>query len=300
MPTSGPTLEHLPIHREILEKHNESAILVGLHPTEVLSGSVGGKLPITVYESNYEAEGASVQQGEDKEMKDGNEPQMSLKFKELPYIIETGEAEMISVDFVARGGGNATAVELKGGSPPAEDKKGKSRAVNKKEKKVEKETQLVLSREDEELIAALTAKVNAIKMMKSRIDLLIAYLSKLPPLGAESEVAEGRYTVPDQCILRSILALVQRINLLVPSNTRRFNEELLKEKNDVATIDLLRNLTTSVDQMRQVGRKHKIIDEAKHSKNSKNNGGGSIGGGGNWNMPLHSGSGISNIGDILC
>ena len=42
---------------------------------------------------------------------DGAEQAKSIKFKELVYSIETGEAEMISVDFVARGGGNATAVE---------------------------------------------------------------------------------------------------------------------------------------------------------------------------------------------
>lgn len=34
-----------------------------------------------------------------------------LKFRELAYSVETGEAEMIGVDFVAKGGGNATAIE---------------------------------------------------------------------------------------------------------------------------------------------------------------------------------------------
>jgi COP9 signalosome complex subunit 6 len=42
---------------------------------------------------------------------DGAVQTKSTKFRELVYSIETGEAEMISVDFVARGGGNATAVE---------------------------------------------------------------------------------------------------------------------------------------------------------------------------------------------
>lgn len=42
---------------------------------------------------------------------DGAVQAKSIKFRELVYSIETGEAEMISVDFVARGGGNATAVE---------------------------------------------------------------------------------------------------------------------------------------------------------------------------------------------
>lgn len=48
----------------------------------------------------------------DKEMQvDGEEQALSIRFRELPYSIETGDAEMIGVDFVARGGGNATVVE---------------------------------------------------------------------------------------------------------------------------------------------------------------------------------------------
>lgn len=42
---------------------------------------------------------------------DGEEQFSNIRFRELPYSVETGEAEMISVDYVARGGGNATAVE---------------------------------------------------------------------------------------------------------------------------------------------------------------------------------------------
>lgn len=42
---------------------------------------------------------------------DGAIQSKTLKFRELVYSVETGEAEMIGVDFVARGGGNAAAVE---------------------------------------------------------------------------------------------------------------------------------------------------------------------------------------------
>ena len=64
---------------------------------------------------------------------DGVERASSLKFRKLSYAVETGEAEMISVDFVAKGGGNATAVvetkEVK--EKPAEDKKAKSKDKGK-------------------------------------------------------------------------------------------------------------------------------------------------------------------------
>jgi COP9 signalosome complex subunit 6 len=94
---------------------------------------------------------------------DGVVQAKSTKFKELVYSIETGEAEMISVDFVARGGGNATAVEgsaeaaaPKAESPTADEAVGKSTRSKQKEKAKEKETDapidesLILTPDDDE------------------------------------------------------------------------------------------------------------------------------------------------------
>ena len=110
-PASGPQQQHIPIHQQILHTYNESAILLAFHPTNVLDGeTVGGKLPLTIYETIYESD--QTNKDEDQSMQiDNAESPLSFKFKELPYSVETGEAEMISVDFVARGGGNATAVD---------------------------------------------------------------------------------------------------------------------------------------------------------------------------------------------
>lgn len=110
-PVSGPQIQHIPIHQQILHTYNESAVLLAFHPTNVLDGVTdGGKLPLTIYESVYESEKSG--EDEDRAMRlDGPEVPLDFKFKELPYSVETGEAEMISVDFVARGGGNATAVD---------------------------------------------------------------------------------------------------------------------------------------------------------------------------------------------
>lgn len=96
---------------------------------------------------------------------DGAVKAKSTKFKELVYSIETGEAEMISVDFVARGGGNATAVEgfveaaaPKAESPKVDEAAGKRTTRGKaKEKEKEKENKdapidesLVMTAEDDE------------------------------------------------------------------------------------------------------------------------------------------------------
>jgi COP9 signalosome complex subunit 6 len=300
MPTSGPQPVHVPLHREILESYNESAILLGFHPSSVLEGSVGGKLPLTIYESNYEAEGTKAEAGEDKDMKDG-EPELALKFKELPFSIETGEAEMISVDFVARGGGNATAVDS--GKKPKEEKTGKSKkAASKKVEDGEAEKtdeQHILSREDEELIASLTAKANAIKMLHARINLIAVYLQKLPPSytsGAPDgpEHDSENYTPVNHAVLRSIQALLNRLSLLIPADAAAFERELMSEQNDVSLVSLLSTLTNSIKEVRELGKKFAVVDMGKTQKSKDGARGGM--GASLWDT---TGNGVMGVGDLL-
>jgi COP9 signalosome complex subunit 6 len=304
LPASGPQPVHLPVHRQILHTYNESAILLGFHPTAVLERSAGGKLPLTIYESNYEAEEATADAGEDKEMKDG-EPQLGLKFKELPYSVETGEAEMIGVDFVARGGGNATAVDgtskkAAAQAPAVEDVKGKGkpRASKKSEEEeadaVKTADQNVLSREDEELIASLTAKANAIKMLQSRINLIAVYLQNLPPSYVSNTVPEGvesekEYTPVNHSILRSIQALLTRLSLLIPADSAGFEHELLSEQNDVNLVSLLSTITNSIKDVRETGRKSAVVESQKGMRTK----------GGDRSMWESSGNGVMGVGDLL-
>lgn len=92
---------------------------------------------------------------------DGAAQAKSVKFRELVYSVETGEAEMISVDFVARGGGNATAVEgsVESAASTSEVSKvnegaGKKGKGKQKEKDSEKDAPIdesaVLDADDEE------------------------------------------------------------------------------------------------------------------------------------------------------
>jgi COP9 signalosome complex subunit 6 len=118
---SGPEPRHLPIQMQLQTKYNlESAILLLFHPDMVAESSgAAGKLPLTLYETTWTSDSSLMDV-------DSGERNQSLKFRELHYSVETGEAEMISVDFVARGGGNATAVEAS--APKVESKKGKGKA----------------------------------------------------------------------------------------------------------------------------------------------------------------------------
>ncbi|KAF7877355.1 hypothetical protein EAF04_001037 [Stromatinia cepivora] len=301
IPSSGPQPIHLPIHRQILSRYNESAILLGFHPEEVLGGAAGGKLPLTIYESNYEGEESSGETGEDKEMKD-EEPQLKLRFKELPFTVETGEAEMISVDFVARGGGNATAVD--GTSKkvaPAEGKgKGKAKSEDTIRSEAPKRDESSLSREDEEQLASLTAKANAIKMLQSRINLVAAYLQNLPPsyvsdgIASEADIESKNYAPVNHSILRSIQALLGRLSVLIPANSQGFEHELISEKNDVSLISLLSELTKSAHDIRETGKKFAIVENGKMNRMMKQQDRGM-----GWGDQSHPMRDVMNAGDLL-
>lgn len=161
-PRSGPAPHVLPIHTRISELYTEAPLLVLFHPEEAFSeATAAGKLPLTIYEPISEN---VTTDPNDKAMDiDGAVQAKSTRFKELVYTIETGEAEMISVDFVARGGGNATAVEGSAnvGASKVESSLQVDEAANKrttrgkqKEKEKEKEVAIdeatIMTAEDDE------------------------------------------------------------------------------------------------------------------------------------------------------
>ena len=118
---NGPGPEVLGIHRHVLRKFNETALLLAFHPEDVRKqqelsthGRGGQAMPLTIYESVSETRTADDNADEmqvdveDEEKARGSN--MDIKLRELPYEVITGEAEMIAVDFVAKGSGNASAI----------------------------------------------------------------------------------------------------------------------------------------------------------------------------------------------
>jgi COP9 signalosome complex subunit 6 len=144
----------VPLHKSFLH-YNESAVLLAFHPDQAAEGgSSGGKLPVTVYESMYEASTGST----DKDASDVEAPSMGLDgpaitFRELPYAIETEETERIGVEFVAKGGGNATATEATETADAQPETKSRSRGRPSKAKEARRpslDETAYLSPEDEE------------------------------------------------------------------------------------------------------------------------------------------------------
>ncbi|OAA43614.1 Mov34/MPN/PAD-1 [Metarhizium rileyi] len=282
LPLAGPTPTILPIHSQVLEGWNESALLLGFHPEEVLNHSVGGKLPLTIYESNYEVDDqrATEQDGEDKKMDDG-EATLKLRFREVPYSVETDETEMISMNYVAAGGANAAATSAPASTAVKKDEKtarsvestskGKRRLVeaeNDENDTLDESGMSYLTREEEEMVASLTAKANAIKMLHSRIRLLTTYLERLPPsfISVEQQDDEGMetdYTTPSLPILRQIQAVITRLDLVIPSNKESFDQEMLRETNNANLVNLLNSVMQSLQSARDVGKKCHVIESTK-------------------------------------
>ncbi|KAA8913257.1 hypothetical protein FN846DRAFT_930288 [Sphaerosporella brunnea] len=215
-PTFAPEDNHVEIHQALLP-WNESPLLLLLNPSSI---SGGGKLPVAVYESIYEAPNA-----------DGDK-NLVLRFVPLPFTIESGEAEMIGMDSVAKGASSATAATGEG--------KGKEPATS-----AATQSTTDLGPAHDELLSNLTAKKNAIQMLNSRIKLLLAYLQS-PPEGGEN----------NHQILREIKSLTHaRLPLLRPARTEAFKIEKLAEEGDVDLVVLLGAVTRCIEDVRSVGRK---------------------------------------------
>jgi COP9 signalosome complex subunit 6 len=298
VPKSGPTHDHLLIHTLLRELYNESLVLLGFHTEDILHPNPRNPLPITIYECNPEVEDSGKEdqtEGEDKEMKDPEHTtRRSLKFRDLPFTTETGDAEMIAMQFIRQGGANATVEgstatadasktrlpglrDLIGGKPATKpDSKGKQPAVaQEKGKKAEAEAKASngasLSKEDVELISALQAKSNAIKMMRDRLQLVISYLDKLPaePFAASQTLANapaGQGIAPSHNILRQIQALVINLELVTPTQQDALQKEMLQQSNDVTLITMVKDLLSSVTEVREVGKKFAVVESARSQK----------------------------------
>ncbi|KAL4870564.1 hypothetical protein BDV12DRAFT_165828 [Aspergillus spectabilis] len=252
-PPSGPTTAHLPIHRRILESHNESAIFLAFHPSQVQKGSSGGgKLPLSIYESVYEGE--SVTESGKGMQVDGEEQSPSIRFRELPFTVETGEAEMIGIDTVARTARNAAALD-------STTAIASSRQNDSKKEKQASSTDL-LSPEEEELVASLNTRLNAIRTLESRISLLKSYVSSISSSGGSPQATTNDLNYP---ILRDINSLLSNLSLLTPQEQSAFSAEALAQSNDVNLVALLGQLSHSVKGMREVGKRTAIVNSVRRT-----------------------------------
>ncbi|RDA85285.1 hypothetical protein CP532_5933 [Ophiocordyceps camponoti-leonardi (nom. inval.)] len=292
LPASGPTPAVVPIHSQILQGWNDSALLLGFHPEEALKDSVGGKLPLTIYESNYEVDETNNNNAgdgdEDKRMDDGDAAALKLRFREVPYSVETDDTEMISMNYVADGGGGNASASI---APAVKDERpARSVESNGKGKRrlVESEAWEAATDDDDDddddeddsdddkdlftvgelkTLSWLTEKANAIKMLNARLRLIVTYLERLPPSLVDGEAAvddmDTDSTTPSLPILRQIQALVARLEVVVPSDVAAFEEEGTRQENDLQFVELLNHVVRTSCVAREVGKKFAVVDSGK-------------------------------------
>lgn len=185
------------IHKQFLEV-NESPIFLILDAAAAY-GSTTRDLPINIFESELHV----VQD------------QPTLLFVKVPYRIQTGEAERIGVDHVAR-------VTPAGGA------------------------------EGSQLTAHLVGLHNAIKMLNVRVKNLHSFL------GA---INDGTIP-PDHGILRQTASLC---NLLPAIDTPAFQEDFLKEYNDVLLVTYLASITKGTSTINELVEKYNTTYE-RHTR----------------------------------
>lgn len=264
-PTQGPSDFHLRFVKEVQKLTSTDSVMLLLFHPEQVDQLQGGKLPITLYESVKEQEGGDVE----------------TKFRELGFEVETGDAEMIGVDFVATGAGVASAVPRADSNTATSAAESSSKEKKTKGKGKAKETDGgangaaaagILSPEDEELIASLTAKSNAIKMLHQRLSLIRSYLNSQP--SSYLTDATSKQPAPDSTnhtLLRSINAMLSRLPLLAsPSASSAAGLSPAtaadKEKEDVHLTSLLSALTRSISETQVLSSKFNIVAREKAVK----------------------------------
>lgn len=259
-------------------------------------------MPVTIYESCTDASHKIVASDGDVEMSDANAQDNNTHFHPLNYTIESGEAERIAVDFVARGTGNAQAVSsatsakfkpAQGGEPMISTKKrtkeqqkndilpilgdkgkGKESEGEHKAEKSPEDVNALLNADEQEMIEILTAKANAVRMLQSRIELMQKYIAEF-----ESPTSSNEERNPE--ILRSISALLARLPLVVPSSTDAnvetttdaWDKEIQEVRSDVELVSLLAKMTESLAETREMGKRFQVFSGLKKGKSECGAGG---------------------------
>ncbi|RMZ83565.1 hypothetical protein DV738_g892, partial [Chaetothyriales sp. CBS 135597] len=238
---AGPHAEFVPLQLQLNSINDSAVILLAIHPEAFeFTQAVNQKLPITVYEAVSESE-------------------------------TTDEAEMIAINYVAKGAGSAAAVTEQSRVKQAEadtNKKGKKRATppaqdpsTADDRETNGEAGVVDSdfddldlptTEEQDIISSIQTRLNSVKMLQSRIDLLHKFVASIPP-------STRRHPTPTRS---------------------RLEDAARAQANDVALAQLLSAMNHDVQALSELGKKFSVVDAARAPKRKGGVGGGGGGGGG--------------------
>jgi len=261
--------------------------MLALHPTEFKTADgTRGKLPISVYESVQEADPIS----NDGAMQVDGKEAATLQFRSVPYVIETDETEMIAINYVAKGAGSAVAVaeasqlETKQ-SGEASLSGPRTRGAEQKEvnssKDAPTEKVQIFTTEEEDQLAGMTTRLNSVKMLQQRLQLISQLVESIPPsyLSDQSIPLSPTSPSPDQVVqLRNIQALLTRLSLLTPigqNESEAYQQASQAQSNDVAITSILSLLGQDIQSFSELGRKFVTVEQ---TKSNRSKGKGALGG----------------------
>lgn len=282
-PESGPLPEHAALHKQLVSLHAENGIMLAIHAAEFKTmDGTKGKVPVSVYESIPEAEGSAP---ENAMQVDGKEA-AGLQFRPVPFVVETDETEMIAINYVAKGAGSAAAVSQTSQSTStkaqeASQSSTKTRPADQKEAPAQTGPSLTLEEEDQ--IAGMTTRLNSVKMLQERLQLMSKLVGSSPPsyLSDQSITLSPTAPSPDHLAqLRNIQALLSRLSLLTPAGhgeSEALRQAGQAQSNDVSITSILSMLGQDIQELSELGRKFATVEQAKSSRN-KNKGGFNQGG----------------------
>lgn len=245
--------------------------MLAIHPREFKEAdSAKAKLPISIYESITEGEASA---GENAMQIDSSET--GLRFRPVPFTIDTDETEMIAINYVAKGAGGAGAVPLTTSTTQKSEASDSKLEATGQEKITAQPKGPVLTPEEEDQIAGLTTRLNAIKMLQERIQLMSKFATSLSPSYiSDPSVALSPTSPPQDQLtqLRNIQALLTRLSLLTPTN--KAEAESLRQAgqaqtNDVAITSMLSLLGSEIQGLTELGRKFSTVEQQKSIRNKK-------------------------------
>lgn len=117
------------------------------------------------------------------------------------------------------------------------------------------------------MIASLNTRLNAVRILESRISLIKSYVSSISP---DSDSAKSpQPTTWSHPIIRDVNSLISHLAVLSPSDQSTFARDVVSQKNDVLLASLLGQVGDTVKCMRELGRKSAIVQLGRQTNNAR-------------------------------
>lgn len=288
----GPELKHI---LPVLLSNNGYALALMFHADLIESGSADEhQMPFTIFEPVYNKKPEAITNTSKSPVA------LPDSFQTIPWEFVTGEAEMISLEAVKNGGGNATRVKTGAQSelaaPAAQGQPTKNGSKDDKAKTQQKSrvaTSDLYTAEEEEMLSFLTTRANAIRTLLNRLKSIQSY----------TDAAEKTPGSAGPELLRAIKAMLARLpSIEAAKNAQNSSEDSESSATFASTgataspgiseallVELLGSIGKNLQSTRELGGKFSAVESAKRERGRPRDG---------YGDPHLGGGGISEMMDL--